>query len=94
MKLHNIIHVDVKDRSDVELLEKRPLVSSLEHIQYLNFRFVAYQRKAFSHWSKWTLIPFLIWRTFDHSRRWEMINMAIRVVEFSNGGYKIRKIFA
>ena len=23
-----------------------------------------------------------------------MINMAIRVVEFSNGGYKIRKIFA
>ena len=28
---------------------------------------------ATSHWSKWTLIPFLIWRTFDHSRRWEMI---------------------
>ena len=26
-----------------------------------------------SHWSKLTLIPFLIWRTFDHSRRWEMI---------------------
>ena len=25
------------------------------------------------HWSKLTLIPFLIWRTFDHSRRWEMI---------------------
>ena len=41
MKLHNIIHVDVKDRSDVELLEKRPLVSSLEHIQYLNLRFDA-----------------------------------------------------
>ena len=26
-----------------------------------------------THWSKSTLIPFLIWRTFDHSRRWEMI---------------------
>ena len=26
-----------------------------------------------AHWSKLTLIPFLIWRTFDHSRRWEMI---------------------
>ena len=26
-----------------------------------------------SHWSKWTLIPLLIWRTFNHSRRWEMI---------------------
>ena len=26
-----------------------------------------------THWSKLTLIPFLIWRTFDHSRRWEMI---------------------
>ena len=25
------------------------------------------------HWAKWTLIPFLIWRTFNHSRRWEMI---------------------
>ena len=26
-----------------------------------------------THWSKLTLMPFLIWRTFDHSRRWEMI---------------------
>ena len=25
------------------------------------------------HWSKLTLIPFLILRTFDHSSRWEMI---------------------
>ena len=25
----------------------------------------------FAHWSKLTLIPFLIWRTFDHSRRWD-----------------------
>ena len=28
---------------------------------------------ADSHWSKLTLIPLLIWRTFNHSRRWEMI---------------------
>jgi hypothetical protein len=26
-----------------------------------------------AHWSKLTLIPLLIWRTFNHSRRWEMI---------------------
>ena len=26
-----------------------------------------------AHWSKLTLIPFLILRTFDHSSRWEMI---------------------
>ena len=26
-----------------------------------------------SHWSKLTLIPLLIWRTFNHSRRWELI---------------------
>ena len=26
-----------------------------------------------THWSKLTLIPFLILRTFDHSSRWEMI---------------------
>ena len=26
-----------------------------------------------THWSKLTLIPFLILRTFDHSGRWEMI---------------------
>ena len=25
------------------------------------------------HWSKLTLIPLLIWRTFNHSRRWELI---------------------
>ena len=32
-----------------------------------------YTNSCVAHWSKWTLIPFLIWRTFDHSRRWEMI---------------------
>ena len=28
---------------------------------------------AYPHWSKLTLILFLILRTFDHSSRWEMI---------------------
>ena len=28
------------------------------------------------------------------AEKWSIQNMAIRVVEFSNGGYKIRKIFA
>ena len=31
------------------------------------------QDKHCTHWSKLTLIPFLILRTFDHSSRWEMI---------------------
>ena len=31
------------------------------------------EKQMVSHWSKLTLIPFLIWRTFNHSRRWKMI---------------------
>ena len=51
------------------------IVGFLQLIQWplRTFRHKHDKKGREAHWSKWTLIPFLIWRTFDHSRRWEMI---------------------
>ena len=53
------------------LLHKQ--IIEMRRSQNLRCPFLVPSRRLCTHWSKWTLIPFLIWRTFDHSRRWEMI---------------------
>ena len=51
--------------------KKFPLIVQMSSMGPNNTHQFASQ--CLTHWAKWTLIPFLIWRTFNHSRRWEMI---------------------
>ena len=57
--------------------------------------------RSFWHeaWNLWSLFPPIKLSELSPDEQDERVNlfllgMAIRVVEFSNGGYKIRKIFA